>query len=477
MVALISGATLSSKEQPASQTTEKMAWWDEAKFGMFIHWGPYSMYGGVYKGHRQRRSGAEWIMNRCKIPVLEYRENASHFNPAAFDADALVRTAKQAGMKYLVFTTKHHDGFAMFWSEASRFNIMDWTPYGKDITDEIVQACRRAGMPFGFYYSQSQDWCNPGGAAGRKLMTMEGWNNPDSLLIDAYTARHHGHWDGFQDERTFDEYLHAVAIPQLKELLARYGNEMKIMFFDTPMRITKEQAQEIMDLFKPYPHIIFNDRLRRPDFPGDYKTPEQRLPTAKDVSGVYWETCMTIGSSWGYKSWDKSFKSPADIVNKLVTVAALGGNLLLNVGPMPTGELRTEETSCLDEVGKWMDRYGEAVYGAVRSEVEVPWGYVIRKDGQKASTLYLCVKEWPSDGRLVLPGKWSARKAVCLQDGSRVRFSRKAGTLTLSLPATAPEVSPAGTPAIIKMELGGKLPPVRLASNTERYFSIVDEGK
>ena len=230
IVALMFGATLCfsapKAAKPAAENTDKMAWWNEAKFGLFIHWGPYCLYGGEYKGHRQKRSGAEWIMNRCKIPVLEYRENASHFNPVNFDADFFVRTAKQAGMKYLVFTSKHHDGFAMFKSDASPFNIVDWTPFGRDIVDELVQACKKADLPFGFYYSQSQDWCNPGGSAARKAMTTDGWANPDSLMIDSYTLAHHGHWDGYQETRTFDEYLLAVAIPQLKELLDRYGNDM-----------------------------------------------------------------------------------------------------------------------------------------------------------------------------------------------------------------------------------------------------------
>ena len=135
-----------------------MQWWQDAKFGMFVHWGPYSLYGGVYNGHNQRRGGAEWIMNRCKIPVREYRAKASTFNPVRFNADSLVLTAKNAGMKYIVFTTKHHDGFAMFGSKASNFNIVDYTPFGRDIVDEVVNACRRHGLKIGFYYSQSQDW-------------------------------------------------------------------------------------------------------------------------------------------------------------------------------------------------------------------------------------------------------------------------------------------------------------------------------
>ena len=177
--------SLGALAQPVQSQEEKMEWWNEAKFGLFVHWGPYSLYGGVYNGFQQARGGAEWIMNRCKIPVMEYRAKASTFNPVEFDADRLVLMAKDAGMKYLVFTTKHHDGFAMFQSDASKFNIVDYTHFGRDIVDEVVQACRRHGMKIGFYYSQSQDWCNAGGATARKEM-REGWPNPDSTEINLF---------------------------------------------------------------------------------------------------------------------------------------------------------------------------------------------------------------------------------------------------------------------------------------------------
>ena len=177
--------TIGCVGQRSLSQEQKMAWWQEAKFGMFVHWGPYSLYGGVYNGYQQRRGGAEWIMNRCKIPVREYRAKSSTFNPVHFNADSLVLMAREAGMKYIVFTTKHHDGFAMFQSRASSFNIVDYTPFRRDIVDEVVQACRRHGMKIGFYYSQSQDWCNPGGNTARKEM-REGWANPDSVEIDGY---------------------------------------------------------------------------------------------------------------------------------------------------------------------------------------------------------------------------------------------------------------------------------------------------
>ena len=172
-----------------AQTTEqdrKMKWWREARFGMFIHWGPYSILGGVYNDYLQRLGGTEWIMNRCKIPVKEYRAITRTFNPVKYDAEAWVKMAKDAGMKYLVITTKHHDGFAMFKSNASRYNIVDFTPYGKDILDALAKACRKHDMKLGFYYSQIQDWNNPGGTTHRRPMS-QGWPNPKAEEIDAYT--------------------------------------------------------------------------------------------------------------------------------------------------------------------------------------------------------------------------------------------------------------------------------------------------
>jgi alpha-L-fucosidase len=461
--------SLGALAQPVQTQEEKMEWWNEAKFGLFVHWGPYSLYGGVYNGFQQARGGAEWIMNRCKIPVMEYRAKASTFNPVEFDADRLVLMAKDAGMKYLVFTTKHHDGFAMFQSDASKFNIVDYTHFGRDIVDEVVQACRRHGIKIGFYYSQSQDWCNAGGATARKEM-REGWPNPDSTEINLFVREHGGAWDYKQRERTFDEYFHAVALPQMKELLARYGKDLAVIFFDTPMSITDAQAQEMKDLLKDYPQIILNDRLKRPDFPGDYKTPEGRIPEVKDVEGVYWETCMNIGSSWGFKSWENKWKSSDEIIRTLTTIASRGGNLLLNVGPDALGNVPSEARNCLKEVGRWMSVNGEAVYGTLRSGIHPEWGAVIRKDGPRTSCYYLCLYELPDDGILTLEGIPAVREASLLSDGSPVKLSVRKGRTLISVPdACSREKFP-----VIKLELKKKLPKETLLSNTELYFKIAD---
>ena len=466
-VLLIISCFLLSAGNPAKGGPDKMEWWNEAKFGMFVHWGPYSMYGGVYKGHRQRFGGAEWIFNRCKIPYLEYRENASHFHPDKFDADSLVLLAKRAGMKYLVFTTKHHDGFAMFRSDASEFNIIDYTSFGRDIVDEVASACKRHGIKLGFYYSQEQDWGNPGGATARRPIS-QGWAHPDSLLIDEYTKTHSGSWDGFQQIKSFEEYFNEISLPQIKELLDRYGEDISVIFFDYPVKTSKEQAAKVMDLLKEYPQIIINDRLQKPDYPGDYKTPENMVPKAEDVEGLYWESCMSIGNSWGYKSWDTKWKSPATIVNTLISIASLGGNLLLNVGPDGEGLVRPEESGCLEEVGKWMDSFGGIIYSSSRSGLKPSWGRIIRKDEGKKTVLYLCVDKWPETGELDLEGRWKVRRAHILQNGKSLAFKNVKGRLILKVPEEAPEVTLAGTPVIIRLELASKLPVERLHTNAAK---------
>ena len=311
----------------SAQTTEtkhekdvRMEWWREARFGMFIHWGVYSQWAGVYHGHQQARGGAEWIMNRCKIPVAEYQERAKDFNPTKYDPDAWVRLAKEAGMKYIVITAKHHDGFALFDSKASKWDITDATAYGKDLLKPLAAACKKYGIKLGFYYSQAQDWNNPGGSVARKEM-REGWPNPDSAKIDAYTKAHKGHWDPAQETKSFAQYIDDVAVPQVKELMTNYG-DIAVLWWDTPTNMTDEAALKLQALLKLQPNIITNDRLKRPNFPGDTKTPEQKIPTQSQLDGKDWETCMTMNGSWGYKSWDHKWKSTETLIHNLVDIAS-----------------------------------------------------------------------------------------------------------------------------------------------------------
>lgn len=452
-----------------SEQDAKMQWWRDAKLGLFIHWGPYCLYGGVYNGFHQRRGGAEWIMNRCKIPCMEYRAKASTFNPVNFDAEKLVLMAKEAGMKYIVFTTKHHDGFAMFKSEASRFNIVDYTPFKRDVVDELAQACRKHGIKLGFYYSQSQDWCNPGGATIRKLM-QEGWANPDSVEIDAFTASHNGAWDYTQCSRSFNDYFYQVALPQIKELLSRYS-DVAIMWFDTPASLNRKQAEDIMTELARYPQIIINDRLIWSKIYGDYKTPEGIVPKAENIQGVDWETCMNIGNSWGYKSWENQWKSSEQIIRNMITIAARGGNYLLNVGPDPWGEIPEEAQKRLSDLGKWMKTNSEAIYGSRRSQLTPAWGECTRKDSNKNTTYYLCIFNWPENGNLVFECPHKVKAVSSLQTHQSLPYTSRNGQLNIDLRSISP--SPIAT--VIRVELKTKLPTSQITYKTNKAFDIVDE--
>ena len=449
------------------QTEDKMEWWREARFGMFIHWGPYCIWGGEYHGHKQRRGGAEWIMNRCKIPVGEYQEAAATFNPVKYDAESWVLLAKEAGMKYIVITSKHHDGFAMFKSNASSFNIVDHTPYKKDVLDELAKACRKHNMKLGFYYSQAQDWNNPGGSVARKEMA-EGWANPDSVKIDAYTEAHQGHWDPAQQTRTMEQYIDEVAVPQVRELLTNYG-DVAIIWWDTPTRMTDEFAEKLNAELSKYPNVITNDRLKRPNFPGDYKTPEQKIPDPSELGNFDWETCMTMNSSWGYKSWDTNWKTTETLVRNLINIASKGGNYLLNVGPTAEGEIPQQSIDGLKAIGRWMKVNGEAVYGTQRSPVKKPdWGYITRK-GDK--TLYLSVCDWPADGKLTIEGFPNVRSATLLDGKTKLKTSKSGNSLIIDLPQQMPDP----IASVIKLELKEKIDSGETGKQSSKEYDIVDE--
>jgi alpha-L-fucosidase len=429
-----------------------MGWWREARFGMFIHWGVYAVPAGYYQGHPVNHIG-EWIMNRGKIPVAEYQQFARQFNPIKYDAEAWVRMAKEAGMKYIVITAKHHDGFALFKTSASKWNIMDASPYGKDLLKPLAAACRKYGIRLGFYYSQAQDWNNPGGTAVRKPAS-EGWANPDSARIDAYTQEHSGHWDPVQTSATLEEYMDRVAIPEVKELLTNYG-DVAVLWWDTPSGMTDEAAQKLQDLLSLQPKIITNDRLKRPNFLGDYKTPEQRIPSLKDLDGKDWETCMTMNNTWGFKRDDNNWKTPATLVHNLIDIASKGGNYLLNVGPTAEGEFPQGSIDDLKAIGAWMKVNGEAIYGTQASPLAVlPWGRCTKKDTKEGTVLYLSVFDWPADGKLLVPGvKVSVASAKLLAGGKTLTTETTGDDLVVHVPA-APEN---GIATVIKLVLKGKL--------------------
>jgi len=406
--------------------TNRMDWWNKARFGMFIHWGVYSVPAGVYEGKHFPGLG-EWLMHDAKIPVDTYQAYAKDFNPTKYDPEKWVLMAKNAGVKYIVITTKHHDGFAMFDSKASDWNIVKKTPYGKDVIKMLADACRKYGMKLGFYYSQANDWNNPGGAAAG------------------------GHWDKKQDG-SFDTYLDKVAIPQIKEILNNYGDVAEL-WWDVPTEMTKERAAKITPLLAAHPEIVTNNRLGG-DVPGDLETPEQYIP-ATGIPGRHWETCMTMNDTWGFKTYDDHWKSSQTLIRNLVEIASKGGNYLLNVGPKSTGEIPEQSIERMKDIGAWMKINSEAIYATTASPFKkLSWGRATTKEMTNGTTaLYLSVFEWPKDGKLLLPGlKNTAVSAKLLANGSALKFSKAADGLLIAVPSAALDENA----TVIKLVIKGK---------------------
>ncbi len=333
------GAALLRAAEPADGALAKekrLAWFREAKFGLFIHWGLYAIPAGEWKGRPIPGIG-EWIMNRAEIPVKEYEPLASRFNPVRFDPDAWVQLAEDAGMKYIVITSKHHDGFALFKSQASLFNAVDATPFKRDVIGELAQACASRGMRLGFYYSQAQDWHEPNGAGNT--------------------------WDfGPDEKKDYDQYLRAKAEPQVREILTHYG-PVALVWFDTPRMMTPERSQRFVDIVRSLqPDCLIDGRLGVTGNEGDYRsTGDNAIPN--QASAEAWETPATINHTWGYKKDDLDWKRPGELIFKLVDIVSKGGNYLLNVGPMADGVIPERSAENLREVGKWLRANGEAVYG------------------------------------------------------------------------------------------------------------------
>tara|TARA_B000000475_G_scaffold47567_1_gene36467 strand:+ start:425 stop:2203 length:1779 start_codon:yes stop_codon:yes gene_type:complete len=364
------------EDETAEQRDARMAWWRDARFGLFIHWGVYSVPAGTHNGEQIENIG-EWIMHYGKIPVSEYQQYAKEFNPVDYDPEAWVLMAKDAGMKYIVITAKHHDGFALFETAASDWNIVEATPYGKDLLKPLAEAARKHDIKLGFYYSQAQDWVHPGGS-----------------FWDGYG------WDPAQNG-SMDEYLRDIAVPQVKELFTNYG-EISILWWDTPIDMTPARAAMFDGLVELQPGIIVNNRLLY-GHDGDLRTPEQNVPpTGLDYD---WEACMTMNTTWGYKSYDDDWKSSGQLIRNLVDSASKGGNYLLNVGPMANGEIPQASIERLKDVGEWMRVNSSSIYGTTASPfIRLTWGRATKKEYPNATELYLHVFDWPEDGLLRVDG-------------------------------------------------------------------------
>ncbi len=420
---LLLGAACTGPLSKADAPDPRLEWWQDARFGLFLHWGLYSIPAGVWK---DRTDHAEWIMNSAHIPVPEYEKFLGRFNPAAFDADAWARMAREAGMGYVVITTKHHDGFALFDSAVSDYDVMA-TPFKRDIMKELSEACAREGLRMGWYYS------------------IMDWHHPDYLPRRSWEQRSA---EG-ADFARYVRYLRA----QVTELLTHYG-PIGVMWFDGEWEGNWDHArgQALYDLCRRLqPEVLVNNRVDKgrggmagmqtgPGFAGDFGTPEQEIPST-GLPGVAWETCMTMNRNWGYNSHDHDFKSARELVLKLVDVASKGGNFLLNVGPTSEGRFPPESISRLKEIGAWMRVHGEAIHGTQAGPLPaLPWGRCTQRRIGRRTILYLHVFDWPEDGVLVVPGIGNrARRAALMgREEDSLAVLRRGPDLLVNLPRTAP---------------------------------------
>ena len=453
------------------QKDKRMAWWREARFGMFVHWGPYSALGGHYTGPTslqtnekhpwieadgmikdyyscyrpewvssdgsiktnpatgkpyKRGQYAEWIMFAAQIPRDEYLKRAKEdFKAEKFDAKEWVRMAKEAGMKYIVITSKHHDGIALLNTPVGHTIFKD-TDIRRDILKELVNEARKAGLKIGFYYSQALDWNNPGGM---------GWipqnDAPNREASYADKAK----------------YTDEIVIPHLHTIINDY--KVDLIWWDMGASSAPEFKYRMMKAIKNISgteRLIFNDRMED-KLTGDFKTPEQSIPDMpSNGDGTDWETCMTLNDNWGYAAHDVRWKTTEDVLQKLIDIASKGGNYLLNIGPKADGTFPTESINCLKEVGSWMKVNSEAIYGTIPSPFvsQLDWGRATRKevDGKQLLYLHVFTQYWPKDGKLLVPDFRSGiKRAYILIDAKKTSLpiDEMGDNHIFSLPLDAPD--------------------------------------
>ena len=400
------------RNETTEQQDARLRWFREARFGLFIHWGVYAVPAGFWQG---KPVGAEWIMFQGQIPVADYRAFARDFTAAKYDPEAWAQLAADAGVKYVVITAKHHDGFALWDTHWSDWNAAKASGAKRDLLRPLADAVRAKGLRFGVYYSQSQDWVNPGGGKGRG------------------TA-----WDDAQ-KGDFDEYLARISLPQARELVERFDPD--ILWWDTEYQMTPERARPFFDLVTSHPRLIHNSRLGGGVL-GDFRTSEQRIP-ASAMLGRALEVNMTINRSWGYRSDDLDYKSAQQLIRNLSDIASKDGNYLLNVGPTAEGIIPEPQAERLRAIGRWLKVNGEAIYATRGGPFSVPlaWGRTTQKaraDG--GVTLYIHVWEWPQDGKVLLPGiSQNARAGRILAGGAAVTSSVATDGLVVTLPGSTPD--------------------------------------
>lgn len=424
--------TTAPPSRPADES--RMAWFRAAKFGMFIHWGIYAVPAGEWDG---KTNYAEWIMLQANIPTAEYEKLAGRFDPEKFDAREWVRVAKEAGMKYIVITAKHHDGFCMYDTKLMDYNIVKATPFKRDPMKELAAACHEAGLVLCFYYS-IPDWHHPDFPAKYSQHGFHGDPNPNADL-DKYVA-----------------YLKG----QVRELLTNYG-PIGIIWFDgggsfkgVGHRAELIHAREIIDMIHQIqPNCLVNNRLGTP---ADYGTPEQKIPGERGAQPF--EVCMTLNRHWGYNAHDHDWKSPKQVAFNLADIVSKGGNYLLNVGPTAGGVLPKEAVSTLREVGQWLKVNGDAIYDAGPTPFGEELGHYSDtekdKNGKplfiagtdwrcttKPGRLYVHINQWPSGPLTLLSIKNRVTRAYLLADAGRKPLAVKQADsgVTITLPEKAPD--------------------------------------
>lgn len=445
---------------------ERIQWFKEAKFGMFVHWGVYSQLGGVWKG-KAVQGYSEHIMRMQRIPLQVYAsEVASNFNPVLFDADEWIRTCKDAGMRYFVITAKHHDGFAMWPSQVNKWNIADATPFKRDPLAELRAACRKYGIHFGVYYSHAQDWSHPGGQRNT-------WDFP-------YQPTEKGTW--FKDPKFADhiarseQYIREKSIPQLLEIVDHYHPEL--IWFDTSSWVPPYQNKMVVEaLRKVAPHTVINSRAGAGL--GDYRS---TVDQPVDLQPYYetddvWEAIPTINLSYGYHRLDKSHKPASFFIVLLAKAAEKGGNLLLNVGPMGNGLMAPEDLAVLEGVGRWMQVNGDSIYGTTHTPLPPQsWGHVTRK----TNDLFLHVTHWPVNGQIEVGGLATPiTKAFLLSDPDKRPLPvTRIGDADWKI--SGPDVAPDPVNSVIHVEClsepVGKELPILLSTRVPHQRLHVFEG-
>ncbi len=418
------GKGLSQQEKDSLERLARLDSLNQAKFGIFIHWGPYAVLGGQYRNGK--KNYAEWIQLQEHIPADEYEKIAASFDPEKFDADAWVRLVRDAGAKYLVFTAKHHDGFCMYHTELTDYNIVDYTPFKRDPLKELAAACKKYHIRLGIYYSLV-DWHHPEFPAKYSQRGFHGRPRPDA------------------DIRKYADY----EIGQVKELLSNYGDVFVIWFdgggaFKGVDKFSLLKGDELIKTIRMLqPGCLINDRLGK----GDYGTPEQHIPG--EIQDHAFEVCMTIGKHWGYNRFETDFKSTEDLIRKLVDIAHKGGNFLLNIGPKPDGTIPEVFRQRLRGMGRWLAVNGESIYGTKGSPfAQTPWGRATSRILQDGTIrLYLHVFDMPPDHVLRVPLPEKGRKVKNVRfladtsGGNPLSFSRdeEKGILSIQMPAELPD--------------------------------------